>query len=131
MILADQISGCKTYRDLLTAIFLLKPLIENIPGDRGGLNNLSGIVDIFMGIFTFNLSRLADGIQNFGAGMVFYGGFIGGVFAVTLFIRKQNLNWKSVADWMVPYLVLGHSIGRIGCFLVGDDYGKATDGLIK
>ncbi|MBT3250260.1 MAG: prolipoprotein diacylglyceryl transferase [Candidatus Marinimicrobia bacterium] len=102
-------------------------IIENIPGDRGGLDNLLGIVDIFMGIFTFNLSRIADGIQNFGAGMVFYGGFIGGVFAVTLFIRKQKLNWKSVADWMVPYLVLGHSIGRIGCFLVGDDYGKATD----
>lgn len=37
VILADQISGCKTYRDLLTAIFLLKPLIENIPGDRIGI----------------------------------------------------------------------------------------------
>lgn len=37
VILADQISGCKTYRDLLTAIFLLKPLIESIPGDRIGI----------------------------------------------------------------------------------------------
>lgn len=102
-------------------------IIENILGDGSGLDNLLGLVDIFMGIFTFNLSRLADGIQNFGAGMVFYGGFIGGLLAVTLFIRKHNLNWKSVADWMAPYLVLGHSIGRIGCFLVGDDYGRATD----
>lgn len=37
VILADQISGCKTYRDVLTAIFVLKPIIEKIPGDKVGL----------------------------------------------------------------------------------------------
>jgi len=100
-------------------------ILENIPTGHG-LNNLQGLVDIFMGIFTFHLARIAEGIQNFGAGMVFYGGFIGGLIAVTLFIRKYKFDWKSVADWMAPYLVLGHAIGRIGCFLVGDDYGKAT-----
>jgi phosphatidylglycerol:prolipoprotein diacylglycerol transferase len=26
-----------------------------------------------------------------------------------------------------PALAIGHAIGRIGCFLVGDDYGKPTD----
>ncbi|NQU67650.1 MAG: prolipoprotein diacylglyceryl transferase [Candidatus Marinimicrobia bacterium] len=100
-------------------------IIENLPsGD--GLENLKGLGDIFAGIFTFSLSRIAEGIQNFGAGMVFYGGFIGGLLAVSLLIKKKKLNWKSVADWIAPYLVLGHGIGRIGCFLVGDDYGIAT-----
>ena len=46
---------------------------------------------------------------------------------VTLLIKKKNLNWRSVSDWVAPYLVLGHAIGRIGCFLVGDDYGIPTD----
>ena len=32
-----------------------------------------------------------------------------------------------VADWIAPYLALCHAIGRIGCLLVGDDYGKPTD----
>ena len=26
-----------------------------------------------------------------------------------------------------PALAIGHAIGRIGCFLVGDDYGRPTD----
>jgi phosphatidylglycerol:prolipoprotein diacylglycerol transferase len=26
-----------------------------------------------------------------------------------------------------PALAVGHAIGRIGCFLVGDDYGRPTD----
>jgi len=26
-----------------------------------------------------------------------------------------------------PFLVLGHGIGRIGCFLVGDDYGVPSN----
>lgn len=26
-----------------------------------------------------------------------------------------------------PALAIGHAIGRIGCFLVGDDYGKVSD----
>ena len=37
VILADQLSGCKTYRDILTAIFVLKPIIEKIPGKKVGL----------------------------------------------------------------------------------------------
>ncbi len=30
-------------------------------------------------------------------------------------------------DAMAPALAIGHSIGRIGCFLVGDDYGIKSD----
>lgn len=37
VILADQISGCKTYRDILTAIFVLKPIVEKIPGQKIGI----------------------------------------------------------------------------------------------
>ena len=33
------------------------------------------------------------------------------------------MSWLIVADWVAPYLALGHGIGRIGCFLVGDCYG--------
>jgi len=31
-----------------------------------------------------------------------------------------------VVDAAVPALALGYAIGRIGCFLVGDDYGRPT-----
>ncbi|NOZ09113.1 MAG: prolipoprotein diacylglyceryl transferase [FCB group bacterium] len=97
-------------------------IIENIPTGYGA-ENLRGLWDILAGIFTLNGGRLAEGIQNFGAGMVFYGGFIGGLIAVLIFVHKHDLSLAKVADWIAPYLVLGHAIGRIGCFLVGDDYG--------
>jgi len=100
-------------------------IVENLRSGEG-LDNLKGLWDILAGIFTFSLDKITGGIHNFGAGMVFYGGFIGGLLAVTILVRKKKLYWKSVADWIAPYLVLGHGIGRIGCFLVGDDYGLPT-----
>lgn len=62
-----------------------------------------------------------------GAGLVFLGGLIGGALAVTYVIKKNNLEWFVFADMVAPLLILGYAIGRIGCFLVGDDYGLPTN----
>ncbi|MDP6570832.1 MAG: prolipoprotein diacylglyceryl transferase [Candidatus Marinimicrobia bacterium] len=101
-------------------------LIETIPTGEAA-NNITGLVNIIAGIFTFSASRIADGIQNFGAGLVFLGGLMGGMLAVSLYLHKKKLKWLQVADWVAPFLALGHGIGRIGCFLVGDDYGIPTN----
>tara|TARA_B100000029_G_C17544764_1_gene948047 strand:- start:223 stop:1020 length:798 start_codon:yes stop_codon:yes gene_type:complete len=100
-------------------------LIENIPTGHA-LDNLNGLLNIIKGIFTLSLSTISMGIQSFGAGMVYWGGFIGGTIAVTVYIKKNKLEWFDTADMIAPYLVLCHGIGRIGCFLVGDDYGIPT-----
>jgi phosphatidylglycerol:prolipoprotein diacylglycerol transferase len=57
---------------------------------------------------------------------VFLGGLMGGTLGVTIVIRKQNLSWIKCADIVAPLLILGYAIGRVGCFLVGDDYGIPT-----
>jgi long-chain-fatty-acid--[acyl-carrier-protein] ligase len=36
-ILADQTSGLRTYRDVITAVFVLKPVLEAIPGEHVGI----------------------------------------------------------------------------------------------
>lgn len=36
-VLADQTAGVRTYRDVVTALFLLKPWIESLPGERVGI----------------------------------------------------------------------------------------------
>jgi long-chain-fatty-acid--[acyl-carrier-protein] ligase len=36
-VLADQTSGVRTYRDLITALLLLKPLVEELPGRYVGI----------------------------------------------------------------------------------------------
>ena len=61
-----------------------------------------------------------------GGGLVFLGGLIGGLLAVTYVINKNQLSWFIVADHVAPLLILGYAIGRIGCLLVGDDYGLPT-----
>ena len=112
-------------------------LIENIHNGIAA-QNLNGLLSIIQGIFSllhgivvfdyslFQTSLIADGIQNFGAGLVFLGGLAGGMLLVLHYSYKKQLKWLQIADWGAPYLALGHGIGRIGCFLVGDDYGTPS-----
>tara|TARA_Y100001934_G_C12314951_1_gene756897 strand:+ start:189 stop:1070 length:882 start_codon:yes stop_codon:yes gene_type:complete len=86
-------------------------------------SNIDGIMNFFRGIISLDTSLIFLGINQFGSGLVFLGGLIGGMLSVTYYIKKNNLKWLTVADWVAPYLALGHAIGRIGCFLVGDCYG--------
>ena len=57
----------------------------------------------------------------------FYGGFIGAVVAALWFFRRhpQLRFWQS-ADICAPAIALGQAIGRIGCLMAGDDYGRPT-----
>ena len=57
-------------------------------------------------------------------GLVWYGGFLGGVAAGRLYARAKGLSFLRVLDHFIPFLALGHAIGRIGCFLNGCCYGK-------
>lgn len=59
-------------------------------------------------------------------GIVWYGGFLLATLAVTLAIRRRRMPFRSSADAIAPAMAIGYSVGRIGCFLVGDDYGVPT-----
>jgi phosphatidylglycerol---prolipoprotein diacylglyceryl transferase len=57
----------------------------------------------------------------------FYGGFVGGVVASIIFFRlNPSLSFWPFADLCAPAIALGQAIGRIGCLMAGDDYGRAT-----
>lgn len=91
-----------------------------------GYNNVLGLFSMFKGIFTLNINLFIQGISDFGSGLVFLGGLIGGMITVTLYVFIKNLKWRLVADWVAPYLILGQGIGRLGCFFVGCCYGHPT-----
>jgi len=59
-------------------------------------------------------------------GLVWYGGFIGGTMAVVLngWRLKVPLRWTMQLG--APALAAAYAIGRVGCFLVNDDYGRPT-----
>lgn len=67
------------------------------------------------------------GMTFSGAGLVWYGGLIGGLGAVFLVFRIRRLPAAEVLDALGSIVPLGHAIGRLGCFLNGDDYGRTTD----
>jgi phosphatidylglycerol:prolipoprotein diacylglycerol transferase len=63
-----------------------------------------------------------------GAGLIWYGGVIGGTLTVAWWIRQKGISFLLVADLMAPLLLLGQGMGRVGCFLSGDGcYGPPSD----
>ncbi|MCJ7581600.1 MAG: prolipoprotein diacylglyceryl transferase [Candidatus Aminicenantes bacterium] len=77
------------------------------------------------------ISNLSFFIKNpntiwsvFKAGGVFYGGLIVGILFSLWYTRLFKINFKRLADVLAAPAALGHSIGRIGCFLGGCCYGS-------
>jgi len=59
-------------------------------------------------------------------GMSWFGGFVGGVAAGVITIRAKKWPLVPVLAAATTALAIGQMLGRIGCFLVGDDYGRPT-----
>jgi phosphatidylglycerol:prolipoprotein diacylglycerol transferase len=60
-------------------------------------------------------------------GMSWFGGLLGGVGAGLWMLKRRHIPLVGGLAAASPALAVGHAVGRIGCFLVGDDYGGPTD----
>lgn len=121
----------------LVGIFALKLAIKKKP-----LENVSfdTIIDFAVWILVAAIvgARLAYVIteyKNFhsfweifslGGGLAFHGGLIGGFLAGYIFTRRRKIAPWPLSDMVAPYLALGYSIVRIGCFLNGCCYGRTA-----
>jgi phosphatidylglycerol:prolipoprotein diacylglycerol transferase len=61
-----------------------------------------------------------------GGGMVWYGGALLGAAMMALVCWRRGHHWLPMADLFLPAMLLGHGIGRVGCFLNGCCYGLPT-----
>jgi phosphatidylglycerol:prolipoprotein diacylglycerol transferase len=59
-------------------------------------------------------------------GLSWFGGFAGGVITALVFFAVRGYSIVPIVAASTPALAIGQAIGRIGCFLVGDDYGRPT-----
>jgi phosphatidylglycerol---prolipoprotein diacylglyceryl transferase len=59
-------------------------------------------------------------------GLVWYGGFIGGAIAVMLNGWRLRVPLRWTMHLAAPALAAAYALGRVGCFLVNDDYGRPT-----
>ncbi|MBI4589982.1 MAG: prolipoprotein diacylglyceryl transferase [Candidatus Rokubacteria bacterium] len=60
-------------------------------------------------------------------GLALHGGLLAGFAAALWFCRGRRLSTWALADALAPALILGQGIGRLGCFLSGDSYGRPTE----
>ncbi len=62
------------------------------------------------------------------AGLVFWGGLAGGIIAGYLMIRWKKLSFVRISDVGGIGIAGAYSVGRTGCWAVGDDYGLPWSG---
>jgi phosphatidylglycerol:prolipoprotein diacylglycerol transferase len=60
-------------------------------------------------------------------GITWYGGLILATLGGAIGCRRNGIPIKTFADCTAVAGAVGQAIGRVGCFLVGDDYGAPTD----
>jgi phosphatidylglycerol---prolipoprotein diacylglyceryl transferase len=60
-------------------------------------------------------------------GLVWYGGFVGGALAVILNGWRLKVPLRWTLHLTAPALAAAYALGRIGCFIVNDDYGHPTN----
>lgn len=63
------------------------------------------------------------GFMLLNGGLVWYGGFIGGLMVFLLLAWRSRYSLWSLVDAFLPGVLLGLALGRIGCFLAGCCYG--------
>ncbi|MDR3198951.1 MAG: prolipoprotein diacylglyceryl transferase [Planctomycetaceae bacterium] len=69
----------------------------------------------------YNIVNIAKG------GLVVYGSILGGILGSLIFMIRNKMPVLPTFDLMAPAMMLGISIGRIGCLLNGCCYGGVTD----
>jgi phosphatidylglycerol:prolipoprotein diacylglycerol transferase len=75
----------------------------------------------FETLFSFGGPLLSRG------GLTWYGGLVGGLALGVFGAHRAGVPIKLGLDSAAPTLAIGQAIGRIGCFLVGDDYGVPSE----
>jgi len=126
-----------TYGVMLILAFSLAFLFVNGRARNNGLNPdhliFSYLAAAFGGVIgarvftalTFELSKtIADPMSLFSFnGLTYYGGVLGGLLFVLAAAKIQGfLGWKFL-DLAAPALVIGHTVGRLGCFFAGCCHG--------
>jgi phosphatidylglycerol:prolipoprotein diacylglycerol transferase len=99
--------------------------------DMGLIVVLAGLVGARLMFIFINWGYYSDNpleaVMIWKGGLVFYGGLLGGIVGLTVYIRLAGMPLLKTLDIAAPAMALGHSLGRLGCFSAGCCYGKETD----
>jgi phosphatidylglycerol:prolipoprotein diacylglycerol transferase len=128
--------GLMMFLSFISAAWILSLQLE-----RRGMNRdfawdvlawtaIAGIVGAkvyYLGLHWEDLVANPIGQLTSRGGLVWYGGLIGGIAAYYWYARRRGMPLATTFDACAPALMLAYAVGRLGCFLVGDDYGLPTN----
>ncbi|MFH1333010.1 MAG: prolipoprotein diacylglyceryl transferase [archaeon] len=105
---------------------------------------LSGLIGSRIGYILFSWPdtvalTFLSAIDITKGGLSFTFGFLAAAIVSLVYMKNKKIKILRFVDVIIPYVVLAHAICRVGCFLIGDHIGKATnfflgvmiDGVVK
>ena len=117
----------------LVAIFLVKRFAKKFNVPASTIENLAFyvMVGVIIGgrilYVIFHWSQYENDLigifRIWEGGMMFFGGFLGGVCASLIYLKRERIPILLVADIIAPAIALGEFFTRIGCFLNGCCFG--------
>ena len=60
-------------------------------------------------------------------GFTYYGGLFGGALLMWVIAYRNKMSFWTLGDAIAPAVAIAYALARVGCFLVGDDYGVPSD----
>lgn len=75
----------------------------------------------------FSWDKPLDWFAIWKGGLVFQGVIPVALPLIYFHLRRHSIPFLPACDLIMPYIPLGHAIGRLGCFMYGCCYGKPTD----
>ncbi len=125
---------------LIAAGFIVAEILARREAKRKGINPeivdgaaLVAMAAGFIGARIFYLlffgqgMGLAEMFKIWEGGLSSHGGYLFGLAAGLFYVYRRKVNVFAFADAVIPYVLIGWVIGRIGCFLNWDSYGAVTD----
>ncbi len=61
-----------------------------------------------------------------GSGLTIWGAVLGAALGIWIFSRLRKISFGYLADVISPGIILAQAVGRVGCTILGDDYGYPT-----
>ena len=61
-----------------------------------------------------------------GSGLTIWGAVLGAALGVWVYSRFRKISFGHLSDMLAPGIILAQAVGRVGCTILGDDYGFAT-----
>jgi phosphatidylglycerol:prolipoprotein diacylglycerol transferase len=119
----------------LVAIFVAanRAKKEGIPAQNIFDLGLYILVSAFLGARIFHFFQHLEDYSSFWevfrvweGGLSYYGGFISAFIVSIIYLQINKLSIERYLDILGPSMILGLSIGRVGCFLAGCCFGKET-----